>query len=427
MKWIRRLLGLVVSLGFFGCTAVVVVIFSTGLLDITDFIQVDGQLAPPDLSGEGVLPTVPDVTVPQVGVAPGEVVTLGDQVAARPLLSNVPAPSELSTEQPVISANVFLAIIMALLFGFVTTVLGNMLRDEEETIRAFLEAIGIFKLLPKGAAWWSRRSITRTFFTLPLIVFIFALYGILFALLEKGTQILSQSGAFLAVTLAFSVGMVSMAGDFSQRFVAWLWREDSHFRIYPANLLIAGLSVVLSRVIVLSPGLIFGTPGGVDVKVDEARQGRRVTLSLVTVATVIAVGALGWSVSEAIATALQQPLDSRVADATAGLIQAAQNTSLAIFLVALETVFFELVPLAYGLGQTIFRWSKIVWAILFVPVAFLFNHALLNPDSGFLDSFSASNVRFMWFMLFVLSGMTGALWLYFNVLRGVLSASGNKR
>jgi hypothetical protein len=58
--------------------------------------------------------------------------------------------------------------------------------------------------------------------------------------------------------------------------------------------------------------------------------------------------------------------------------------------------------------------------VLFVPVAFLFNHALLNPQSGFVDSFLESNVRFLWFVLFALVGVTAGLWFYFNVVDDVL-------
>jgi len=102
------------------------------------------------------------------------------------------------------------------------------------------------------------------------------------------------------------------------------------------------------------------------------------------------------------------------------LLTGAQNVGLAIFLVALETMFFEMLPFAYSTGQAIFQWSKPVWGLVFLPIAFLFNHALLNPQSGFLDSFLVSDVRFMWFMLFVLIAITVGLWFYFNIVDDVL-------
>jgi hypothetical protein len=129
---------------------------------------------------------------------------------------------------------------------------------------------------------------------------------------------------------------------------------------------------------------------------------------------------LGWAISGAVLGALAIPVTVQAADVLSRVFTAAQNTGLAVFFVGMETLFFELLPLAYGTGRSILRWSKPVWVVLFVPVAFLFNHALLNPQSGFLDSFLVSNVRFLWFVLFVLVAITAGLWFYFNVLDDAL-------
>jgi hypothetical protein len=411
-KTVRRLVGLAAFLVTFACAVIAVFLLSTGLVDVSQFLPMGGGIQPPT-SGP------PQVEVPQI--APGEATTLADVVQPRPLLSSVPTPLDLSTQPKVLGANLFLAILMALLFGATSTVLSNMLRDEEETIRGWLDKLGIFKLFPKGMSWAARRAVARGCLTLPIFALIFALYGIIFAFLERGTSVLSQSGAFLAVTLAFSVGLVSFAGDIAQRIIATFWRTDARLRIYPANLLMAILTVITSRLFVLTPGIVFGTPGGVDIDLSEKQRGRQVALALATLFTTAILGGVGWAVSGAVQVSLNQPIDTRVADLAVTLLSAAQNTSLAVFLIAMETLFFEMLPLAYGLGQTFFQWNKIAWGVLFAPIAFLFNHTLLNPNSGFLESFQVSNVRFMWFVLFMLVGITAALWIYFNVLREMLN------
>jgi hypothetical protein len=45
---------------------------------------------------------------------------------------------------------------------------------------------------------------------------------------------------------------------------------------------------------------------------------------------------------------------------------------------------------------------------------------LLNPQSGFLDSFFEPNVYVLWALIFALVGFTAALWFYFNVLDDML-------
>ncbi|MEJ2151058.1 MAG: hypothetical protein P8Z40_16525, partial [Chloroflexota bacterium] len=270
--------------------------------------------------------------------------------------------------------------------------------------------------------WGTSRGVRRGCLTLPLIVAIIALYGILFAFLQAGTSIFSRDGVFLAMTMAVSVGLVSFAGDVARRFLGRLWHTRSSFNLYPVNLLVAFATVVASRLLVLHPGIVFGTPGGADMDLPEGSQGarREVAIAFATLALLALIGGAGWVLSGAVLSLLDVPFNARVVEIAAGLLGAGQNLSLAVFLVALETMFFEMIPLAYTDGQTIFKWSKIGWAILFVPVAFLFNHALLNPQSGFLDSFQESNVRFLWFLLFALVGVTAGLWFYFNVMDDVL-------
>ena len=143
---------------------------------------------------------------------------------------------------------------------------------------------------------------------------------------------------------------------------------------------------------------------------------------LITLGLVIFFGAVGWLVSGLALHTLSTPIDQRLADTAATLLGSAQNVGLAIFFIAVETAFFEALPLAYTDGQSIFKRSKIVWVLLFVPVAFVFNHALLNPQSGFLDSFMVSNVRFLWIIIVLMVGVTGGLWFYFNILDDMLRA-----
>jgi len=419
MRMARRLIGLVLFVLAFVCAGGIVLVLSLGLIELPEVPAINiGE----ELQGEGPISSgefEPTDFLDQL--LRSETGTLQERVRPRLLFSHVPTPFDLSTEPRVIGANVGLAILMALIFGLCTNTLNNMLRDEEATIRGWLDMLGIFKLFPKGAAWLARRAIPRGCLTLPIIVMVFALYGIIFAFLEEGTSVLSRQGAFLAVTMAFSVGLISIAGDIAQRIVARFWRIPTTFGVYPANLLVAVVSVAASRVFKLIPGIAFGTPGGADIKLEGPRkEARAATLAFATLVVIAVLGGLGWAASAGVVMMLVQPVDTRIINSMAALLTAVQNTGLAVFMVAMETAFFETIPLAYSLGQPLFRRSKIVWVLVFLPIAALFNHTLLNPSSGFLASFMEANVRMMWFVLFILVGATGALWLYFNVVRELL-------
>jgi hypothetical protein len=425
-KLVGRLIGFIVFLCMFATALVLVILVSTGVVNLREMFP--GLPEPPQIDTsrlplpEESLPEVPDL--PEQ-LQPGESVVLSDYVQRRPLLARVPAPQQLATAPQVVGTNVFLAILMALIFGATSTVLGNMLREEEHRIQAWLQALGIGRLvgwIGRVFRWGTSRGVRRGCLTLPLIVAIVALYGIIFAFLEAGTSIFSRDGVFLAITMAVSVGLVSFAGDVARRFLGRLWHTRSQFNLYPVNLLVAFATVLASRLLVLHPGIVFGTPGGADMSLgDDSRAARReVVLAFATLVLLALIGGIGWALSGVVLSLLSAPFDSRVVQVAASVLGAGQNLSLAVFLVALETMFFEMIPLAYTDGQTIFKWSKLGWAVLFVPVAFLFNHALLNPQSGFVDSFLESNVRFLWFVLFALVGVTAGLWFYFNVVDDVL-------
>lgn|SRR5574341_349404 len=429
-KLIFRLLGFIgFLLGLLGVGGLVLLV-SLGVIDLRQMFPALPE--PPEIDTKG-LPSIgeqrPDIVVDIPDFAqlpPGETVTLDRAVKRRPLTSTIPAPQQLVTDPRVVGTNVFLAIVMAIVFGGSATMLNNMLRDEEVRIQAWLKAYGVMKPLEwlRGLfAWTMGGRVRQGCLTLPFIALILATYGIVFAFLEEGMSIFTREGVFLAVGMAFSVGLISFAGDVARRLFAWLWREKSSFNLYPANLLVAVITVGLSRLLSLTPGLVFGTPGGAELKtpLDDFRFQRRSTiLALTTLGAVVLFGGIGWTISGFVLTVLQTPIRAEIAGALARLLAPLQNTGLLLFLVAMETLFFESLPLAYGEGRTIFQSSKLLWAILFVPVAFLFNHTLLNPQSAFLDSFLTANVKVLWVTIFGLVGFTGGLWFYFNVLDDVL-------
>jgi hypothetical protein len=400
-KMFNRLAWLAILL-FGGGTAVMVaiVVLATGGLGSRDLINLPKELRQTPTSN-------------QTQPLPEPEVRLDEVVQKRPALENVPFPSEVSTDPEVVGTNATLAIILAIIFGIVSNTLNNLLRDNEETIRGWFR-VPILGPFFRMFGWGASQGVQRGCLTLPIIVLIFALYGIIFAFLEGGLNILTPEGMQLALVMAMSVGLISLAGDVAQRQVARFWRGAAHYGVYPANLFLAVVTTVFSRVTHISPGVVFGVPGGVDVEKDESHF-HDVILAIATIVVITLLGGAGWAASAAVHNMGDRTMTVDQAEFSGPLVQLGLTISLALFLVAIETGFFEMVPLGSSLGRKIFGWNFLVWGVLFTPIMFLFTHTLLNPHSTYLDAFEHTNVQVLLAMIVILSIITAILWFYFRM------------
>src|SRR5262249_11056882 len=88
----------------------------------------------------------------------------------------------------------------------------------------------------------------------------------------------------------------------------------------------------------------------------------------------------------------------------------------AVFAIAVQTAFFEMLPISVTIGNKLFRWNGVVWALTFIPVVFLLAHTMLNPTGNFLTAFQTANVRAIAVLLLVLIGITFLFWFYVRVI-----------
>jgi hypothetical protein len=153
---------------------------------------------------------------------------------------------------------------------------------------------------------------------------------------------------------------------------------QSTLRITPALLLVSVGFTLVSRFADLDPALLFGVVLGVAVA-DTASRGDRGRLGVVQVLSLLAVGAVAWLVSGAVATS---PV-SATADAwAAGLSEFLHIVVLASF--GASAVL--LVPVGRMAGRRIFEWSPATWVVLtlssFTALAMLFVPAVSGARSN---------------------------------------------
>jgi len=189
--------------------------------------------------------------------------------------------------------------------------------------------------------------------------------------------------ASLATYVGFLVALVVVLVSFEVPAILEHRRvtgEVGRLRVLPWALVVAALFVLVSRLAALQPGYLWGVVLGVvfmrtDTSADEGRE------QAAGAAWTLIVAVVAW-------LALGSVRASGGSDST--FVNVATQTALAAIVVsALEAVAFGLMPFRFMPGVAIYRWSRLVWAVLFGASLFAFFHILIGPTSGYLSELSA--------------------------------------
>jgi hypothetical protein len=342
--------------------------------------------------------------------------SLNNVVERREVFEAVPLPSQVSTEPPVVATNVGLTAFLAILFGMISVMLNNLLRQKEDRLEGWLGLVGLDKLWALFRMG-TGQGIQRGCLGMPFLVIVFALYGLIFAYVEEGLDITQTVDIQLAVVLAMTGAIVSLSGDFAQRQVAFFWRKTARYAVYPANLLVAVITTLISRSLNLSPGILYGVPGGVDVEdMEDEPPFRQVVLIAVTMLVLFGLGAGGWGLVSFLDSSGDRTLSGTALQFTGPLFALAQTIGFAIFVMALETAFFEMAPVGLTMGGQLFRWSALVWLVFFGLSTFGFLHVLLNPRTEYLDAFEQIGVQALLGAVITLAIITALVWLFLTFI-----------
>ena len=182
-------------------------------------------------------------------------------------------------------------------------------------------------------------------------------------------------------------------------------------RPYPASIAVAIASVVVSRLMDLQPGVVYGFVASTAITGPGLVEGRK--QGGITVFPVVA--ALALSI---IAFAVVEPIRASDAAAASFFGQLAIGVGIIVFIGGIEGVAFNMIPLAVTDGGKLFAWRKPVWAAIALLSAFLAWHVLLNRDRQSFDAVrKASSLSILVIFAFY-SLLSLALWLYFRRRRG---------
>jgi hypothetical protein len=190
---------------------------------------------------------------------------------------------------------------------------------------------------------------------------------------------LGLTEASLATYVGFLVALVVVLVSFEVPAILEHRRvtgEVGRLRVLPWALVVAALFVLVSRLSSLQPGYLWGVVLGVvfmraDTSADEGREQAAGALWTLIVAIV------AWLGLTAVRTSGTDPTFFNIA---------AQTALAAIVVSALEAVAFGMMPFRFMPGVAVYRWNRLVWAVLFGASLFAFFHLLIGPTSGYLSN-----------------------------------------
>lgn len=340
--------------------------------------------------------------------------------------SSIPTPWEfLGTPVAVLAANMLLAILMAVVFGVCSTVLDNLVKEQESSLERLLLRMPLLGRLAAGLGRFARqgKTVESGAGALVKVGAILVLYALLLCFLDPEWTLLGPGGLYLFGVMFVTAAVCGYVDSLGQSFTLRRWKIAHRFDFWPANLFVASAAVLISRVAPLQPGIIAGAPGGIGVEESAISEQRQDTLRWMGLGAMIVLTLVAW-VASGVFAGLSVRLNGDAAQITtaAHAMVALQNLSLGMFFVALQALFFQMIPVATTYGQELWRRQRVVWATIFVPTALLMSRILINPDDGPATAFTRNPVHMLLLFLGGIGGLTLLVWLYVRHSERLLQA-----
>ncbi len=310
------------------------------------------------------------------------------------LTTTIPTPLDISLAPEVVGANLLWAALATILFTIASEVFNRTLADYE----AFFQRL--FRPL-KAIGEWSKQAGLAERLGRPIwyerlkLALIIVIYGLTFSFLDNTWDPFSLNGVWLFITMAIAFGVVGLADDIVQWNTARRWMLPTKISIRPGNLLLALFSMIFSRTLVLTPGVMFGMPEAFEIEPDLLTNQRKNRLQTLAAGVLLAILLSSWlpTILSALALKADTGLPEQVQSILLVPVAALQSLLLLIFAVTVQNLFLHMLALPETIGETIKRWNRIAWFFAMLLASYVYLQTLLNPNGDLARSLQTSNIR----------------------------------
>ena len=376
--------------------------------------DLDQKQRPLDGDGDGT--AITDMGAYEFGKSPEEPASgfRESSLLVPQLTTYIPTPLDISTDPEVIGANIGFAAAAMILLTFAITILNKILKDQEINLQRVVSPLkSIGSLLTRVESRLGKSLGRRSLLDLLRFAGIFVFYGLVFSLLDPGWNPLSVTGFYLFITMALAFGVVGIADDLVKYRAARRWGADANLKLRPANLLLSIASTTFSRLLVLVPGIMFGTPAAFEVDETTLDEHKKRRLLWITLGTMFVIGISLWTFTAG--TALLQK--AQISDTMAIFVGGLEAFLLVVFAVAVQNLFVQMLAFPGSVGSDLKRWNRWVWGVVLFGISFAFYHTLINPEGNLAEALKTANVRNFYLIIGIFVVGTVIVWLILWVKR----------
>jgi hypothetical protein len=302
-----------------------------------------------------------------------------DPAAASSLTHSIGTLGELFSNPVVVGAAAAAGLALLLLVAFPAELLNSTISEQYRRFARHLPRLR-GGWLRRFAAWLGRAPLLGG---LGVTIAAAVIFG--FADPGFGFDVTSLRLVLSCAIALFIVGYLasSIAGVVIRR----RWALSTTMELKPLGLILAVIGVVMSRILDFSPGFMLGLILGISL-VGSTTVAERAKATLVQAGAVFVLAMLGW-VGYSILSATTAP------DSFGSAL--AFDTMVAVTTEGLTALFIGMLPFRFLDGQSVFAFSRVIWAASFVLSAVAFLLVVLPTSWG---------------------QVTGSLWLWVSVVGG---------
>ncbi len=313
------------------------------------------------------------------------------------IVQSIAAPGDVDFGAKHLAANFSLALLFILLSWFPAELINSVLKEHSHR----------FGGKSKVRSWLDRAEARVHSLPLPVLVIGFTLIGaVIYGLLDPHFGF-NQTTVLMVSAIFVGLGMITFAHEYVR---AWYVKRfldvPADFETFPLGLLLAVILVFFSRVAHFQPGYVFGIVAGVAFRggVEDREEGK--SLAVASLATLV-LALVTWLAWIPVRDAATLPHPGAVAiwfDALFAFV----------WIFAIQTVVFSLIPLRFLDGDRVIKWSRVCWLLLYLAAMFVFVTTLVHPTS---EEYGGSSQATFWSMLILFVTFTVVallVWAWFR-------------